>query len=528
MNAIVGYTGFVGSNLLQYYKFDYFYNSKNFSNAKNKCFDTVFFCGIPALKWYANKNPIEDNNIIENIKSILDTITVNKFILISTIDVYDKVDKQYDEDYSINFTYNHTYGKNRFLFEEYIKKKFSNYNIIRLPALFGKGLKKNLIYDLINKNNIDQIPYNSKFQWYYLDWLEKDIKIVLDNDIKVCNFFTEPINTNKIIKCFKEIYGIDYEFEIQYFGKNVKHVHYNTCSKFSALFGSNTSYIKDSCKIINALLEYLQFEKLDKSKLCISNICVNTLSHVQFASIIKLFGIKNIQVAPTKLIKSWDNLDILDLNIYKNIGLNVYSFQSITYTLNTLNIFNKNTQNDLYNHLIKVIDYAEKNKVKVIVFGCPRNRIVIDEQRDNKEVFINFFKKIGNYIETKNLKICLENNSKQYNCNFINTIQECSYLVRKINKKNIKMMVDLGNAVMEKDTWYYLKKDIDIIYNIDISNPNMNDFSEIHESNKLFNFVVKSNNYKNIINLEMLIRDELNELYILNKSLSNFINTYAM
>ena len=30
VRAIVGYSGFVGSNLLQFYKFDYFYNSKNF------------------------------------------------------------------------------------------------------------------------------------------------------------------------------------------------------------------------------------------------------------------------------------------------------------------------------------------------------------------------------------------------------------------------------------------------------------------------------------------------------------------
>ena len=39
-NAIVGYTGFVGSNLLQFYKFDHFYNSKNFNEVMNKTFDT--------------------------------------------------------------------------------------------------------------------------------------------------------------------------------------------------------------------------------------------------------------------------------------------------------------------------------------------------------------------------------------------------------------------------------------------------------------------------------------------------------
>ena len=53
-SAIVGYSGFVGSNLLSFYKFDYFYNSSNFHEAINKEYDTLFFCGVPAVKWYAN------------------------------------------------------------------------------------------------------------------------------------------------------------------------------------------------------------------------------------------------------------------------------------------------------------------------------------------------------------------------------------------------------------------------------------------------------------------------------------------
>lgn len=524
-NALVGYSGFVGSNLLQFYNFDFLYNSKNFIEAKNKTFDTLFFSGIPAVKWKANKYPEEDYNTIENIKLILDTISVKKIILISTIDVYDKVDKEYNEDHLINFNENHTYGKNRFLFEEYIKNNFNDYHIIRLPGLFGKGLKKNIIYDLINNNNVEQISYNSEFQWYYLEWLKKDIEIVLSNNIKICNFFTEPIQTKEIIKSFNKIYNKNYEFQIEYFGINTQKINYNTCSKFSNIFGYD-KYIRDNNEVLKAIEDYLCFEKIDKSKLCVSNICVNKISQLQFATLLKLYGIPNIQIAPTKLIKSWNNLENLDLSIYKNIDLNVYAFQSITFTLDNLNIFDISTQNDLFNHLIKVIETAEKNNVKVLVFGCPKNRKILDEKIYNNKIFIDFFKKIGNYLDNKNIKICLENNSKEYNCNFINTIEECSYFVRKINKNNIKMMVDLGNAVMEKDDWYYLKKHMDIIYNIDVSHPYMKDYVIVHESNEIFNLLLKKNNYNNIINLEMLIKDDNNELEILINSLNNFIKIY--
>ena len=88
------------------------------------------------------------------------------------------------------------------------------------------------------------------------------------------------------------------------------------------------------------------------------------------------------------------------------------------------------------------------------------------------------------------------------------------------------MIVDLGNAVMEKDNWYYLKNHMDIIYNIDIAQPFMQDLTSPNEAHEVFNFVIKNNNYNKIINLEMLIKDEKNELEILRKSLNNFVKIY--
>ena len=68
---------------------------------------------------------------------------------------------------------------------------------------------------------------------------------------------------------------------------------------------------------------------------------------------------------------------------------------------------------------------------------------------------------------------------------------------------------------------------MDIIYNIDVAHSYMKDFSEVHESNEIFNFVIKNNNYDKMINLEMLIKDENNELEILRKSLNNFVSIYG-
>ena len=525
MNALVGYTGFVGSNLLQFYKFDSFYNSKNFEEAKNKHFETIFFCGVPAVKWLANKNPDEDIKIIENIKSILNSITCDNFILISTIDIYNNTNNCSDEKTQVDFLNHHAYGKNRYLFEKYIETKFENHFIIRLPALFGKGLKKNIIYDLINNNQIQNIPLNSSFQWYNLDWLKEDIEVIINNKIRICNLFTEPIETKEIVRLFKKIYKKDYEFHIDYYG-NDNRIDYNTHTNYYKKFNSNKiGYIRNNLKVLNDIEEFLKFTKLDKSRLCVSNICINTVTELQFSCLLKLYGISRVQIAPTKLINNWSNIDNLNISNFTDNCIMPYSFQSIAYGLDDLNIFSEK-KDKLSEHIKKIIDLAIKHKIEVLVFGCPKNRKITSLELNNDTRFIDFFKQIGNYCNDKNIIICIENNSKKYNCNYINTIEECEKIVRQIDNPNIKMMVDLGNAVMEKDDWMYLYSKKDIIYNIDISNPFMENFAIPHESAYIFKNVLKDNLYDKNINLEMIIKEE-NELEILNKSLINFVNIFS-
>lgn len=518
--GIVGYTGLVGSNLLQFYKFDSFYNSKNFSEAQNMEFDELFFCGIPAVKWYANKFPEEDTKIIQNIKSILNTIKTKKIILISTIDVYEYTNSEMNEDYDCDIFNNHTYGVNRYLFENFIKTQFDNYHIVRLPALFGKGLKKNIIYDLINNNQIENISKDTFFQWYDLNWLKNDIDLIIKNNIKICNLFTESLSTFEIIKLFN--YPID-EF------KNKSKLIYNIKSKYSNIFDSSVEgYIRDKESVLHNLRLFLKFHKIDKTKLVVSNICIKNISQFQFACILKLFGIQNVQIAPTTLIGNWDNLNNMNLDIFKNNNINVYSFQSITYGLNNLNIFESNTRELLFEHLKKVIDIGVLYNIKVFVFGCPKNRKILTTDENNDEIFCDFFKKIGNYIGNNNLIICIEPNSKQYGCNYINTIKEAGELVKKINNKNIKMMVDIGNVMMENDNIIEIYNYKDIIYNIDIAQEKMIDFTQVKKQHIEFIKLLNNINYINKINLEMIIQqnDTEEELRILYKSLYNYITLF--
>lgn len=312
LSGLIGYTGFVGKNLDTQNIFDNKYNSSNISSIKNKEFELLVCSGIKAEKWVANQNSEKDltniNYLIDNLKSL----KAKKFILISTVDVYSKT-FDVDEDFIIDSNMNDPYGKNRFLFERFVINNFENVLIVRLPALFGKGLKKNFIFDLMNRvpsvitkdkfndilsildkenknelninyelqdnntyklnKNIDSISLkkievilnkanfsslnfthkDSVFQFYYLDDLWKDIKTAIDNSLKIVNFVTEPISSKELVQ---SIFNEDFTNITEKPSLN-----YNIKTKYSSLFNSKNGYIYSKNQILDKLNHYISFDK---------------------------------------------------------------------------------------------------------------------------------------------------------------------------------------------------------------------------------------------------------------------------
>ena len=89
-NALIGYTGFIGSNLKQEKKFNFkeFYNSKNIDKIINKDFNLVLCAGTYSKIWLANKKPKNDLKSIRKLTRNLKQINCKIFVLVSTIEVY--------------------------------------------------------------------------------------------------------------------------------------------------------------------------------------------------------------------------------------------------------------------------------------------------------------------------------------------------------------------------------------------------------------------------------------------------------
>lgn len=459
MIAIIGYSGFVGGYLWENLPEADLYNSKNIKEIKNLHYDTIFFSGIPAEKWFANKNPLLDFENIQNIIAVLDTVSCNNFICISTIDVHND-----------NF-----YGKHRLFFEKWVIQKYKNVRIYRLPALIGHGLKKNVIFDYVNDRKLS-VNKDSIFQWYNLENLWSDIT---NNSIENINeFYSEPIKISHIIE------------DENVFEYNSAIVIYN----YKPTYKSNLS--------VNEILDFIKLLKLNKSKLAVSNLMWNCKHDLYALNILKRYGIKNIELVPTKYFGGiWEQIFKNSEFIKKNYSdFNIVSLQCIFYGIKG-NL--KNNYNEYIEHFKKISIFANELNVKILVLGSPKIR-------ENEEIFIKFLNEISDIW--KNGFICVENNSKKYGCNVGTSLKEVKNIVEKVGKYNIKINYDTGNAIMENEK--ITEFDDDLIHHCQISMPYLEELN-----NKEFKYPTNTQ----FISLEI---KELQNIITFAKNIKKFLNIF--
>lgn len=173
-SILVGYTGFVGSNIYAHGVFDAVFNSKNIREAYGMNPDLLIYAGLRAEKYLANNAPEKDMELITQAKDNITRINPRRLVLISTVDVF-KVPRGVDENSIIDTESLHPYGYNRYLLELWVREKYPDALIIRLPGLFGKNIKKNFIYDYINV-----IPFMLK---------EDKMKELLAKDPDISNYY---------------------------------------------------------------------------------------------------------------------------------------------------------------------------------------------------------------------------------------------------------------------------------------------------------------------------------------------------
>jgi dTDP-4-dehydrorhamnose reductase len=149
MKGLIGSRGFVGSNLLRQTAFERTFNSDSIASIGEDSYELVVCAAPSATMWLANARPDEDRSRTEAFIERLREVRTERFVLISTIAVFDDPAGGYDE-VDCAFETARAYGKHRRMIEVAAAEIFEQRHVLRLPALFGPGLKKNFVFDLMN------------------------------------------------------------------------------------------------------------------------------------------------------------------------------------------------------------------------------------------------------------------------------------------------------------------------------------------------------------------------------------------
>lgn len=438
-DALLGSSGFVGSYIREHLDPDRtkYFNSKNIHDICNQTFDTVYCACVPAVKWWANANPEKDLAQIVELTKTLTSIKCKTFIHISTIDVH---------------TLEEPYGRNRHDLEQELLQHFeqhisTNIIIVRLPALFGLGLKKNYLYDLMNDNHISKININSAFQWYYLGWLWKDVEKIRKDvgKINVYNLYSEPVETAEIVKEFFP----DVDPAILNFG-----------TRFMYSQPGTENFIRTARDVFIALDEYLGMEKLkNNNRLVVSNMAWKMEHNDHAAFLLERYGIKRLELLPTKLA-SWEEVFSTslakELEVFSRRNIRVYSVQSVFHKVD-----GNFGDEHIKLHLEKVIGFCEKVGAEVLVMGSPNMRGPHCDPKALGDV-------LHNVQSQTRVKICMEPNAAMYKCCVGTTLDSC-HDVR--GSRHFWLNYDTGNAYVEKDR---LPVATDKIGHVQISNARLN------------------------------------------------------
>lgn len=250
-NALIGYSGYVGTTLLKQRTFDELYRSTNIADIAGRSYDFVICSAAHAQKWIANREPAADQKKLSALMTCLRTIRCARFVLISTVDVF-KDPRAVNEESVVEEAGLHPYGLHRRMLERFVEQYFPDRLVVRLPGLVGPGLRKNVLFDLLNGNNVSAIDCRGVFQFYPMVQLWSDLQTALDRNLKLVHLTAEPISVAEVcVEAFGR--GLDQS----YAGAPPM---YDVRSNYACLFGGHGDYQYSKRESILAIRAYAQSE----------------------------------------------------------------------------------------------------------------------------------------------------------------------------------------------------------------------------------------------------------------------------
>jgi hypothetical protein len=250
-DALIGHSGFVGGTLLRQASFGGLFRSTNIGDIDGQAFSRVVCAGAPAQKWIANREPDADRRQIEGLIGHLRSVRAQAVVLISTVDVFARP-IAVDEHSEVVEEGLHAYGLHRRWLEKFVANHFERHLIVRLPGLVGPGLRKNVIFDFLNDNNLHAIDSRGVFQFYPMVNLWADIQVALRAGLNLVHLTAEPISVADVSELG---FGRPFDNTLEQKAGN-----YDMRTRHAGVFGGAGHYQYSARETVLAVRAYAQSE----------------------------------------------------------------------------------------------------------------------------------------------------------------------------------------------------------------------------------------------------------------------------
>jgi hypothetical protein len=252
--GVIGASGMVGQNIVKQFSTDscvFSITRENINEYVGFDFDLIFIAAADGRKYHVNNEPYSDLISIMNMVNIVRFYKSSKFVLISTVDVYNFVGNVGDESTILSFMYP-SYGSNRLLLELALKNMFQEkLLIVRLQGLVADNLKKNLLFDIKSNRKIQNFSPDSTFQFYPLNRFRGDLEILINSNSALCNISAEPLLVEEIYSITSNNLNIDSE-------ETLFKVNYDVTSNNQTLSQSSNGYWVNKEEISKEIQLYLK------------------------------------------------------------------------------------------------------------------------------------------------------------------------------------------------------------------------------------------------------------------------------
>ena len=253
MKALIGHSGFVGTTLQRQADFGALYRSTDIADIAGRSFELTICAGVPAQKWIAERDPEADLANIQGLAGHLDSVTSDRFVLISTVDIF--ADSRGMDEGSAAEP-NSAYGRNRLWLEQFVSDRFPNALVARLPGLVGPGLRKNALFDFRNDNALHAIDARGRYQFYPMVNLWSDLNVALDAGLTLLHMAAEPVSIAEVAAG-----GFGRAFDNQL---DRPPPDYDFRTRHAALFGGAGAYLYSRRESLLAIRAYAQSEPASK------------------------------------------------------------------------------------------------------------------------------------------------------------------------------------------------------------------------------------------------------------------------